>query len=375
MRLLFVTDHLSPHGAQRQLVTLAVELASRGHELGMFLYHSADFFDDRLQAAGVDVLRQVKPYRFSPAPVRALKKHFRSGRWDVVLAFLPTPSLYCILARGLHHQEPRLGVSERSSYLNPRYGRTWRFISRLYRRADHLVTNSYSMQEYFATRFPDSQKHISTIWNGVDLDLFSASPSPSRSNGLRLLGVGRIAEHKNCLVLAEALGRLRRQGNDHVQVTWVGDLPGSASRTERSYQRCVNDVLRSQGVEAQWTWRSEGLDMAELLRDHHALVHPSYVEGLPNVVCESLACGRPALVSDTLDHPRLVQPDKTGWLFDWRDPDSLAEAITQLDTAEPQQIEAMGQRTRTFAEEHLSSARCADQYEEIFQRLLDTDPR
>ena len=55
MRLLFVSDHLGSGGAQRQLVTLALELTKRGHEIDFFLYHDADFYGDQLREAGIQV--------------------------------------------------------------------------------------------------------------------------------------------------------------------------------------------------------------------------------------------------------------------------------------------------------------------------------
>jgi glycosyltransferase involved in cell wall biosynthesis len=51
-------------------------------------------------------------------------------------------------------------------------------------------------------------------------------------------------------------------------------------------------------ISTEWRWLGEREDIREILRSHHALVHPSLYAGLPNAVCEALASGRPALVSD-----------------------------------------------------------------------------
>jgi glycosyltransferase involved in cell wall biosynthesis len=91
---------------------------------------------------------------------------------------------------------------------------------------------------------------------------------------------------------------------------------------------------------------------------------------LPNVVCEALAAGRPVLVSNTLDHPRLVQDGRSGYLFDWRQPETLAEAIAKLSRLDTHELEAMGQAARTFAAANLSLVGFTDAYEGLFHRLL-----
>jgi hypothetical protein len=44
MRLLLVIDSLGSGGAQRQLTTLAIELARRGHRVDVFVYAKAEHF-------------------------------------------------------------------------------------------------------------------------------------------------------------------------------------------------------------------------------------------------------------------------------------------------------------------------------------------
>ena len=72
-----------------------------------------------------------------------------------------------------------------------------------------------------------------------------------------------------------------------------------------------------------WRWLGEESDIPGLLREHHALIHPSLYEGLPNVVCEALAAGMPVLVSNVCDHPLLVADGERGFLFDPADPGSI----------------------------------------------------
>jgi glycosyltransferase involved in cell wall biosynthesis len=125
------------------------------------------------------------------------------------------------------------------------------------------------------------------------------------------------------------------------------------------------------GLADQWIWMDQTDCISDVLGQHDALVHPSYIEGLPNVVCEAMAAGRPVLASNVLEHPRLVQDRSTGLLFDPFDPSKIADAIAQLSRLTPAERERMGHRGRLRAEKTLSMSAFVTAYEALFQRLLD----
>ena len=101
------------------------------------------------------------------------------------------------------------------------------------------------------------------------------------------------------------------------------------------------------------------------------LVHPSFGEGLPNVVCEALACARPVIVSDLLDHRYLVEHGKNGFLFDHEDPSDLAEKIHMFSKLSLDERKKMGLQGRKFAEENLSLDRFTDDYEHLFLKFIN----
>jgi glycosyltransferase involved in cell wall biosynthesis len=123
-------------------------------------------------------------------------------------------------------------------------------------------------------------------------------------------------------------------------------------------------------LEEQWKWLNQRSDIVNQLQQHDVLVHPSFGEGLPNVVCEALACARPVIVSDILDHSRLVQNGESGYLFDYQDPTDLAEKIKMFINLSTEERRKMGHCGRQFAEANLSRDRLVDEYECLFQELV-----
>jgi glycosyltransferase involved in cell wall biosynthesis len=113
-------------------------------------------------------------------------------------------------------------------------------------------------------------------------------------------------------------------------------------------------------------------DVGGLLQKHHALIHPSFYEGLPNVVCEALAVGMPVLVSDVCDHPRLVADGERGFLFDPNAPASIAAAISKLVNLAAADWRRISRNARQFAEDKLDVERMVTQYEALFERVLSS---
>ena len=137
-----------------------------------------------------------------------------------------------------------------------------------------------------------------------------------------------------------------------------------------AYLRDMEDSIGRSGLSEQWDWLDQRTDIAELFGRHNALVHPSYGEGLPNVVCEAMACGRPVILSDVLDHPRLVADGVNGFLFDWRDPAELARKIKDFCALSPDERHRMGERGRAFAEKNLTLERYVGEYEQLLSGVV-----
>jgi glycosyltransferase involved in cell wall biosynthesis len=124
------------------------------------------------------------------------------------------------------------------------------------------------------------------------------------------------------------------------------------------------------GTSVSWRWLGERSDVEQIIREHDALIHPSLFEGLPNVACEALACGRPVLISRVGDHPQIVKEGVTGFLFDPHDEEDIGAAIGRLLELDAEQYNEMCHRGRAFAEEHLSLQACAIAYEQVLEQSI-----
>lgn len=368
MNLIFVIDNLGSGGAQRQMVTLAQGLKARGHQVEFFIYYLDDHYRLLLDEADIPVHLHQKSSRFSVAPLFALRRLISKNNFDLVLSFLDTPNFYAEIACiGLG--KTKLVVSERFMYPTGPLPLKLRLFQECHRLADFITVNSHHQRERMVQEYPWMKEKVQTIYNGYDLNNFSPFETAKRDDDkLTLLAISSVALKKNSLNLARALGICREKYQLDVYVDWIGTHQISGEGTCAAQQ--TSDYLREARLSKNWNWLGERTDIPQMLANHDALIHPSYFEGLPNVVCEALACGRPVLASNVCDHPRLVQEGITGYLFD---PDSAAEIARSIFTFSrlgASARKAMGSAARTFAEKNLSLKRYSDEYETLFRSII-----
>jgi glycosyltransferase involved in cell wall biosynthesis len=216
------------------------------------------------------------------------------------------------------------------------------------------------------------QKNLSTIYNGIDLNVFMPVAVEPDNNPLHLLTISGLAPHKNGHCLVEALRILGERDGLHPRIDWVGNLPTNGERFV--YLRRLNQAIEDYGLTQQWHWLNQRSDIVHQLHKHDILVHPSYIEGLPNAVCEALACARPVIVSDIPEHSFLVQDGQSGYLFRHNDPYDLADKIKKVALLSVEERKELGLRGRKYAESNLSINRLVDEYECLFCEVMNIRP-
>ena len=368
LKLLFVIDHLSSGGAQRQLVLLAGRLAERGHRVEVVAYRRHEFFAGELERQKVKLTVLTKGWRYSPSFVLRLARLMRNESYDAVLSYLTAANFYSLMARWLAGVSTPVIVSERSAANNPHRGWRESFVERFYQRADTIVLNSHHLRDHYAERQPKLVERLATIWNGVDLESFTANPLPVDEQ-LKLVAVGQLGRFKQPDLIIRALAILRDEYGITPRLTWFLRRYPNLQPSEQTFLGELNRLLETTGIGKQWNWRPETDTLSRELPSFHAMVHASTVEGLPNAICEALATGRPVIATDVLDHPRLVEDGQTGFLFRAGDAAALAAAIARFAKLKTAERQTMGNAARAFAETRLSADRFADEYQALFFRL------
>jgi glycosyltransferase involved in cell wall biosynthesis len=124
----------------------------------------------------------------------------------------------------------------------------------------------------------------------------------------------------------------------------------------------------------QWTnefyvsWEGHCIDMPKKLSDASIVCLPSYREGLPKVLLEAAAIGRPLIGTDVPGCREIVRNGENGILVKLKDVDSLYEAIKLL-VSNRKMRQLMGKRSREIVESELSSDIINLQTIELYEKV------
>lgn len=196
------------------------------------------------------------------------------------------------------------------------------------------AVSSYGKSQLF--RLCDySQWHkIKVIHCGVDSSFIEKALKPAPQNR-QLVCVGRLSEQKGHFLLLSAAKKLLDDGVEF-KLVLVGD--GELRSEVESFitQNGLQSTIEITG------WCSNSAVLAHL-ESSRALVLPSFAEGLPVAIMESLALGRPVITTYIAGIPELVKDNINGWLIPAGDIDTLATAMgLALDCSEDK-LNEMGQ--------------------------------
>ena len=193
-----------------------------------------------------------------------------------------------------------------------------------------VITVSRDLADQLCNAGVDRQR-LHTLYNGIDLKCFV----PADRNKVRtslalaetdkaLLYVGNLKASKGVLDLVTALAHL--SADKWQQCFIIGDGEDRAAMEKLAQHFGLGGRIKFLG-------RLPHEQIGLWMNACDALLLPSHAEGVPNVVLEAMACGKPVVVS-ALPGIQEVTPDYAGVAVPARQPEAFAAAVAQtLDSS------------------------------------------
>lgn len=197
---------------------------------------------------------------------------------------------------------------------------------------------------------------------GVDTDRFQPTPEPDSEPVI--LFVGRLLRDKGIGEFVAAACALREKG---AAASFLVAGDPDPENPESIPPAVLEEWRRTAPVE----WLGQVADMPALLSRSHIVCVPSYHEGVPKVLLEAAACGRPAVATDIAGCRMVVRQDETGLLVPVRDAAALGEALEKLIRRQDLR-RAMGAAARAQALQRFAAPIINEQVLELYQRMNQT---
>jgi colanic acid/amylovoran biosynthesis glycosyltransferase len=203
---------------------------------------------------------------------------------------------------------------------------------------------------------------IHVVRCGVD-QLFLAQPYTPIPNQPRFVCIGRLSEQKGHLLLIEAVSQLAAEGFKF-KLVLVGDGPLRSKIETLISQLNLEDYIEITG------WATNAQVQQQIL-EAQVMVLPSFAEGLPVVIMETLALSRPIISTYIAGIPELVQSGKCGWLIPSGSASALATAMRAALQTPLEELEKMGASgAQSVAQQH-DAVQEARKLVTLFQSYLE----
>ncbi len=207
------------------------------------------------------------------------------------------------------------------------------------------------------------QNKIRMILNAVDLSSVTFNPYIYSNEVFKLIFIGRLCRQKGVYELVEAFSRVHFVGS--AKLTIVGDGP------EYSDLRAFAESLKIAGS-IEFTGAVD--NVSPFLEKSHALVLPSYSEGIPRVIMEAFAAGVPVIATDLAGIRQLVTDKINGSLVPVKDVPALVNAMEYMQS-HPDMARQYSESAREVVLEKFSAQRMADEFQREYARLFEQSRR
>jgi len=192
--------------------------------------------------------------------------------------------------------------------------------------------------------------------NAVDTDRFSAQP-PELDK--RILYVGRLVRNNGPHVLIEAVPDILEEHPDaRVDLVGSGQLRSELEQLVETLS--VSDAVTVHGFVDDILGMYEKADI---------FCRPSYSEGLPLTLLESMATCTVPVVTPVAGAREALVDGETGRFADVRDPASVARTVSGL-LARPEEVRRMARAGRTRVEQQYSWERRVDTILDEYEWVL-----
>lgn len=203
--------------------------------------------------------------------------------------------------------------------------------------------------------------------SGVNLQEHCAEEYPGAGEKTVFVSVMRLMKDKGIDELLYAAERVHARHPDT-----VFRLLGAYEEESRAHYEPFVQRLAGLGCLEYYGYRD---DVPAFLKGCQAVVHPSYHEGMSNVLLEAAASARPVLASAVTGCLDTFQDGIGGFAFPPRDGDGLVEALERFLALPWEERRRMGLAGRRFVEERFDRRLVVAAYmEELEQQAKSNTP-
>ena len=197
--------------------------------------------------------------------------------------------------------------------------------------------------------------------SGVNISKYQYKPYPEIEDKTKFVFVSRLRKDKGFDEFFEAVKNVTAKTDKaefHV-IGWFED---------DEYKAKIEYMQENYPVIFHGTLSQE--EVYEVVSQCHCLVHPSYHEGMANVILEASSAGRPCMASNIHGCLESIEHGETGFLFDVKSVESLTQALLNFLEISADKREQMGKNARKKMENEFDRNIVVNEYMKQIDSVL-----
>lgn len=361
-RIAFCITDLDVGGAERALVQLVTRLDRGFWEPHVICLSQEGELVKELEAAHIPTFCLGARTRKNLTVYFRLAKCLKNIQPKILQTYLYHANImgrFAARKAGVPHTVSGIRVAERRGKL-----RLW--VDRLTQGSvAHHVCVSKDVAEFSIQSSGLHTDKVVVIPNGVDTERFSQAQAVDLSQfgipegAKTVLFVGRLDRQKGPFILLAAVKGIL-QAHDNVHVLFVGDGP---------LRNPLHDWVREHNLAANIHFAGQQREIESFYQAADCLVLPSRWEGMPNVVLEAMAAGKPVITTTVEGTRDLISNHVNGLLIPPESPQELAAKLTMLLT-DPDQAANLGKAAQTHIQKEFTWENTVKKYDRLYRSLL-----
>ena len=269
-------------------------------------------------------------------------------------------AVYLVLAKGMGQ---RTVLEMHGSHLPTDYASRNRVRQAAMRRILRLANRIVLLSEFDFVAYQNYDPHLVTVVipNAVEVPARTPPRKPVSDDApLKLIYIGRLVRAKGIFEAVEAV-RLLQARKIHVRLNIVGAGPDSEELRRSILDAGVQECVQILGPQ-------HGADKERVLEESDVLVFPTYQEGLPYALLESMAVGTVPVTCPVGGIPDVLSKCQCGITVPPRDPSAVAEAVHTLHR-DREMARALSEAAHRVVVEHYHVSRMASDFRRLYQGM------
>jgi len=325
-----------------------------GERIDELIEMGCEFVEVEMNRHGTNPLNELKLLRY-------YNKLFDEVNPDIILGFTIKPNIYGALAAKRKNIPFVANVTGLGTAVeNP--GILQKISIGLYKFAFTDIQTVFFQNKENRQFFIDNniaiEQHKMLPGSGVNLEQFYPLEYPSDKK-IDFVFISRIMKDKGIDHYLEAAQYIKGK---HPNVNFH-----ICGFSEEDYE----DILKNLHNDETIIYHGMVNNVTEVLQDMHCIVHPSYHEGMSNVLLEAASSGRPILASDIPGCREIFDEGISGFSFPKKNTKGLIESIEKFIGLDKKKREQMGIAGRKKMEQQFDRQIVVEKYTEEIEMALE----